>query len=54
MVHCESLLSNGAFSHQYRPHWVYGARVYRGVSDSETKRERERNTDIEKEQMIVV
>ena len=25
---CESLLSNGAYSHQHRPHWVCGARVY--------------------------
>lgn len=39
MVHCESLLSNGAFSHQHRPHWVCGARVYWGVSASERGRE---------------
>lgn len=51
MVHCESLLSNGAFSHQHRPHWVFGARVYWGISDSERKKERERERNIEVEKI---
>lgn len=28
LLHCESLLSNGVFSHQHRPHWVCSAREY--------------------------
>lgn len=31
-VQCESPLSNGAFSHQHRPHCVCGAREHSGGS----------------------
>lgn len=38
MVQYESLLSNGAFSHQHRPRRVHGARMFWGVCLTEGKR----------------
>lgn len=38
MVQYESLLSNGAFSHQHRPRCVHGARLF-GASASQRERD---------------